>query len=301
MPEWKRKIRNRVATLKLAPVREAEIVEELSQHLDDRYEELIALGNAPATAFHISLAELQEGDLLLRELRRLEHRVAPEPFTRGTSWGSKMFTGIWQDLRYGSRSLLKNPGFSAVVVLTLALAIGANTSLFSVVNGVLLNPLPYPDPDQLVTLHQSKPNFETGAIPYPNFRDMQKENRTFSAMAISRGFGFSLIGTGEAERVNGRLISADFFSVLGVTAARGRTFRLGDDAIGADPLVLISAELWQRKFGAAEDVVGKGLTLDDKNYTIVGVIPASFSLLRNTDVYVPIGQWNNPAQAKSGR
>jgi hypothetical protein len=198
-----------------------------------------------------------------------------------------MFTGIWQDLRYGSRSLLKNPGFSAVVVLTLALAIGANTSLFSVVNGVLLNPLPYPDPDQLVTLHQSKPNFETGAIPYPNFRDLQKENRTFSAMAISRGFGFSLIGTGEAERVNGRLISADFFSVLGVTAARGRTFRPGDDAIGADPLVLISAELWQRKFGAAEDVVGKGLTLDDKNYTIVGVIPASFSLLRNTDVYVP--------------
>src|SRR5918994_3971661 len=105
---------------------------------------------------------------------------------------------MFQDLRHGLRMLLKNPGFSAVVILTLALGIGANVALFSVVNGVLLNPLPYPEPDQLVTLHQSKPNFETGAIPYPNFRDWQRENQTFSAMAISRSFGANLIGAGEA-------------------------------------------------------------------------------------------------------
>src|SRR5499426_3434963 len=98
---------------------------------------------------------------------------------------------MFQDLRYGLRMLLKNPGFTAVVVLTLALGIGANAALFSVVNGVLLNPLPFPEPAQLVTLHQSKPNFETGAMPYPNFRDVQRENRTFSAMAISRPTGFS--------------------------------------------------------------------------------------------------------------
>src|SRR4030088_3363615 len=112
-----------------------------------------------------------------------------------------------QDIRLGLRMLLKNPGFTAVVVLTLALGIGPNVALFSVVKGLLLNPLPSPQPDQLFTLDQSKPNFETGAIPYPNFRDWQKENRTFSAMAISRGYGFSLIGTGEAERVSARLIS----------------------------------------------------------------------------------------------
>src|SRR5882762_7576656 len=123
---------------------------------------------------------------------------------------------MFQDLRLGLRMILKNSGFTAVVVATLALGIGANVALFSVVNGVLLNPLPFPQPEQLVTLDQSKPNFETGAIPYPNFRDLQKENRTFSAMAISRGFGFSLVGAGEPERVSARLITADFFSVLGV-------------------------------------------------------------------------------------
>ncbi|MBA3357260.1 MAG: ABC transporter permease [Pyrinomonadaceae bacterium] len=202
---------------------------------------------------------------------------------------------MFQDLRLGLRMLLKNPGFTSVVVATLALGIGANVALFSVVNGVLLNPLPFPQPDQLVTLHQSKPNFETGAIPYPNFRDLQKENRTFSSMAISRGFGFSLIGTGEAERVNARLTSADLFSVLEVKPALGRTFAPGEDEPGAAPVAVISADLWQRKFGAAENVVGKGLTLDDKNYTIIGVLPASFSLYRTVDVFVPIGQWNNPA------
>ncbi len=200
-----------------------------------------------------------------------------------------------QDLRLGLRMLLKNPGFTAVVALTLALGIGANVALFSVVNGVLLNPLPFPQPDQLVTLDQSKPNFDTGAIPYPNFRDLQKENRTFTAMAISRGMSFSLIGAGEAERVNARVISADFLSVLDVKPALGRAFAPGEDEPGVGPVVMISADLWQRKFGAAQDVLGKGLTLDDKTYTVIGVIPANFSLFRGTDVFVPIGQWNNPA------
>lgn len=207
---------------------------------------------------------------------------------------------MFQDLRLGLRMLLKNPGFSAVVVLTLALGIGANVALFSVVNGVLLNPLPFPQPDQLVTLDQSKPNFDFGAIPYPNFRDLQKENQTFSAMAISRGFGFSLIGAGEAERVRARLVSADFFTVLDVKPALGRAFAKGEDEPGVGAVVVISAELWQRKFGAAPDIVGRGLTLDDKSYAIVGVLPANFSLFQGTDVYVPIGQWNSPALKSRG-
>ena len=207
---------------------------------------------------------------------------------------------MFQDLRLGLRMLLKNPGFSAVVVATLALGIGANVALFSVINGVLLNPLPLPDPDQLVTLAQSKPNFDAGAIPYPNFRDMQKENRTFSAMAISRGFGFSLLGSGEPERVSARLTSADLFSVLGVQPVLGRTFLPGEDEPGAPPLVLISADLWQRKFSSAQDVVGKGLTLDDKSYTVVGVLPANLPVYTTTDVFVPIGQWNSPALKRRG-
>ncbi len=202
---------------------------------------------------------------------------------------------MFHDLRLGLRTLAKAPGFTAVVVLTLALGIGANVALFSVVNAVLLNPLPFPQPDQLVTLDQSKPNFDMGAIPYPNFRDLQKENRTFAAMTISRGMSFSLIGAGEAERVNARVISADFLSVLDVKPALGRAFAPGEDEPGVGPVVMISTDLWQRKFGAAQDVLGKGLTLDDKTYTVIGVIPANFSLFRGTDVFVPIGQWNNPA------
>ncbi len=207
---------------------------------------------------------------------------------------------MFQDLRLGLRMLLKNPGFSAVIVATLALGIGANVALFSVVNGVLLNPLPLPQPDQLVTIAQSKPNFEAGAIPYPNFRDMQKENRTFSAMAISRGFGFSLIGSGEPEQVSARLVSADMFSVLGVQPVLGRTFAPGEDEPGVAPLVVISGDLWQRKFNASRDVIGKGLTLNEKSYTVVGVLPRNLPVFQTTDVFVPIGQWDSPALKRRG-
>src|SRR6202035_3698425 len=112
------------------------------------------------------------------------------------------------DLRYAIRVLRKNPGFALTAVLTLALGIGANTAFFSVVNGVLLNPLPYPQAEQLVTLHESKPNFLSGSISYPNFFDWQKDNRSFSSVAISRGYGFSLTGLGDAEQVDAKFISS---------------------------------------------------------------------------------------------
>jgi predicted permease len=208
-------------------------------------------------------------------------------------------TTVMEDVRYGLRMLRKARGFTVVVVITLALGIGANTALFSVVNGVLLNPLPYPDPDQLVTLHESKPNFDTGSISYLNFRDWQKENKTFSAMAISRSNSFALTGYGEAEQLRAELVSSDFFPVLGVKPAIGRTFAPGEDEIGASPIVLISAGLWKRKFASSPGILGRGITLDGKDYTVVGVIPASFSLTLGTfspsEVYVPIGQWGNPA------
>ena len=205
-----------------------------------------------------------------------------------------------QDIRYAIRMLFKNPGFSVVVVLTLALGIGANAALFSVVNGVLLNPLPFPEPDQLVTIHQSKPNFDTGAVPYPNFLDLQAQNQTFTAMTISRPTGFSLIGAGEPERVDARWISADFFTVLGVTPQLGRAFTRDDDKAGGAPVALISSRLWDRKFSSAADITTKSITLDDKSYAIVGVIPVGSSLLRSTDVYVPIGQWTTPSLKNRG-
>lgn len=295
MPDWRPEIKRRLAGLNLEPTREAAILEELSQDLDDCYAEFLASGATKAVASQLTLAELTDSQVLLRELRRIERQNRPEPIIAGHNGRSHMIADLWQDVRFGARMLLKNSGFTAMVVMTFALGIGANAALFSVVNGVLLNPLPFPQPDQLITLHQSKPNFPTGAIPYLNFRDWQRENKTFAAMAISRGASFSLIGTGEPERVRGRRVSAEFFSVLGVEPRLGRNFALGEDAPGTGPVVLISSELWQRKFSAAPDVLGKSITLDDNSYTVIGVLPASFTLYRGTDIYVPIGQWNNPA------
>ena len=204
-----------------------------------------------------------------------------------------------KDLRYGLRMMAKNPGFTAVAVLTLALGIGVSTTLFSVVNGVLLNPLPYPQPDRLVALYSRTADSPRWSIPYPNFLDWVRDNRSFSALAAYREEDYNLTGMGEPERVAGEMVSASFFPVLGVKPALGRTFLPEEDQVGARPVVLISDSLWKRKFGSAPDAVGKTLTLSGAGYTIVGVIPASFHYSGNnfgsgSDVYAPIGQWNDP-------
>jgi predicted permease len=206
--------------------------------------------------------------------------------------------GWLQDLRYAVRQLRRSPGLTVVVILTIALGVGANTALFSVVNGVLLNPVPYPHPDQLVTLHESKPNFDSGSISFPNFRDWRKDNHTFSAMAISRGYAFSLTGAGDAVQVNGEFVASDLFSILGVRPLLGRTFAPGEDEIGATPIAVIGEGLWRRKFASAPDFVGKSMTLDGRGYTVIGVIPASFyfpmgGFSARSEVFVPVGQWKN--------
>jgi predicted permease len=258
--------------------------QEIALHLEERIEELVAGGmsvkEASATA------------------RREFGNVALVKETGREAWGWRWLEELLGDLRFGVRMLVKSPGFTAVAILTLAVGIGANTAVFSVVNGVIFNPLPYPHPEQLVTIHESKPNFATGSISFPNFLDWQKDNRTFSGMAMSRGNSFNLTGRGEAEQVRGRYITSDLFSVLGVNALIGRTFEPGEDRVGAAPTALISEGLWRRKFNTSSDAVGQSLTLDGNGYTIVGIIPASFKLtlgsFNNIDVYVPVGQWGNP-------
>jgi predicted permease len=205
---------------------------------------------------------------------------------------------LLQDIRFGLRMLGKNPGFTAVAILTLALGIGANTVLFSLVNGVLLNPLRYAEPDRLIALYSRFPNYDRGSISYPNFLDWVHENRSFSALAAYRPDDLTLTGRGEPERVAAEMVSASFFPLLRVQPVLGRTLLPEDDQIGARPVVLISSGLWKRKFGSSKDVLGQPLTLNDVAYTIVGVIPADFRYtgvnFRQSDVYTPIGQWNDP-------
>ena len=168
-----------------------------------------------------------------------------------------------QDLRYAIRQLAKSPGFAIVAILTLTLGIGANTAIFSVVNAVLLNPLPYPQPDRIVVLFHDKPNFRTGSISYPNFEDWRRENQSFSSMAAYREMdGVTLSGNGEPEVVTGQMVSTGFFEILGITPVLGRTFAADEDRLGANPTVMISEGLWKRKFASDSSVLGKTIISD---------------------------------------
>jgi predicted permease len=206
---------------------------------------------------------------------------------------------FWQDVRYGVRTLRKSPGFAVIAILTLAIGIGANTALFSVVNGVLLNPLPYPQPDRLVALYARANEFNKFSISYPNFLDWSRQNHSFSSLAAFRGETFTMTGIGEPARLDANMVSATFFPLLGVNPIIGRNFEEKEDQLGAARAALISEGLWKRKFGAAADIVGKSIRLDNNLYTITGVIPATFHFQNDNyhskaEVYVPIGQWTNP-------
>jgi predicted permease len=206
---------------------------------------------------------------------------------------------FFQDVRFAIRTLAKAPNFTIVAILTLALGIGANSALFSVINGVLLSPLPFPDPDRLVSLYTNRLHFERASLSYPNFLDWQRQQNSFTSVAVFRHDDFRLTGSGEAEHLPGQMVSADFFSILGLQPLKGRWFTPGEDRLGGAPVVIISASLWKRKFASAENIVNGRITLNGIDYTIVGVLPASFhlqllSFSDASEVYVPIGQWTDP-------
>src|SRR5580704_17362130 len=268
----------------------SEFAEEIEGHLQAHIEDNLRLGMNAGEARRQALIKLG----WMQQVKESYQQRGSLP----------LLETLWSDIRFAARTLRKNVGFTVVAVATLALGIGGNTAIFSIVNGVLLNPLPFPEPDRLVTLHESKPNFEQGSISYPNFLDWQRDNRTFSSMAVARRYAFSLTGKGEAEQVNAEFVTADFFPLLGVNPILGRTFTQSEELPGAGPVALISEGLWRRKFDAAKDVLGKSITLDGKDYTIIGVVPARFHLLtpsfHEQDVYAPMRQWNNNLLMKRG-
>ncbi|MGB6876237.1 MAG: ABC transporter permease [Candidatus Acidiferrales bacterium] len=204
---------------------------------------------------------------------------------------------LLQDIRYALRMLAKSPGFLAIAILTLALGIGANTALFSVVNGVLLNPLPYPQPERLFTIYSRTSAFGESSISYPNFLDWQRDNNSFSALGAYRSDSFNMTGAGEPERLRTEMVSADFFLILGVQPVIGRLFTAQDDHAGAAPVVLLSEGLWRRRFGGSAQILSQSLSLNGTSYTVIGVIPSSFYFRGNnfrlSDIYVPVGQWTD--------
>jgi predicted permease len=206
-----------------------------------------------------------------------------------------MITSLSQDLRYAFRQMRKNPGFAAIAVLTLALGSGATTVIFTVVSGVLLKPLQYSHPESLVTLHvQAEKRGDRWGFSYPDFLDCQRECRSFDAVAAWTYGGGTVSAPGEAEYVDGRLISSSLFSVLRLPLVKGRAFVAEDDQVGAAPVAIISARLWQSRYDANPRIVGMPLIYDGKSYTVVGVAPSSLQLDGDADVFTPLGQRTEP-------
>ena len=195
------------------------------------------------------------------------------------------------DVRYCLRTLAKNPGFTAVAVLTLALGIGANASIFSVVHGVLLAPLPYSEPDRLAMVWENNPRFQRVWASYPNFRDWQRSARSFRQLAAGLDHGVDLTSPGVPEHINERQISSGFFGTLGVELALGREFTSQEDQHSGNPVAIISSHVWRNRFGSSPAVLGKTVTLSGKDCTIVGVASPGFKLVQKyADVYTPLGQ-----------
>ena len=203
---------------------------------------------------------------------------------------------LLQDIRYGMRTLAKNPGFTIVAVLTLALGIGANTAIFSVVENLLLRPLPYPQPERLVEIANTyPPQVPKAGLSPGDYADWKRQNQSFSEMGayaeISKGF--NLTGDGEPQRAQVGYASSDLFPMLGARVVAGRTFMPEENRAGNAPVVILGSRLWQSRFGGDPGVVGRTVILDNKRYTILGILPAGFQLLRWADLWMPLGQFDD--------
>src|SRR5262245_58609288 len=282
-PNWKQIVREHLAVLRLPPEREIEIVEELSLHLEAAYEDALADGLSEEEA-EARAERNYDWRMLECELSRAEQPLAARALqpplelierTGGTRMGSFI-----QDLRYGARMLIKNPGFTLVAVLSLALGIGANTAIFSLLDALLLKPLPVKQPEQLVivgTDTPSQPGRGWSIFSYPVFRELREKNSVFSGMFARSGLQMSLSGSGQTERVQGEVVSGNFFSTLGVGPLLGRLLTEADDQTpGAHPVAVISFNFWQRRFGADSQIVGKTISLNGYPFTIIGVAQQGF-------------------------
>jgi putative ABC transport system permease protein len=207
-----------------------------------------------------------------------------------------MLDSLLKDIRYGVRNLARTPGFTAVAVLTLALGIGANTAIFSVVENVLLRPLPYPHPENLVEIWNTyPPQIPRAGLSPGDYADWHQQANSFSEMGAygDTSKGFNLTGDGEPQRVLAGYASSDLFPMLGARVVAGRSFILEENRAGSAAIVILGHRLWERRFGGDAGVVGRSVTLDNKRYTVVGILPAGFQLLRWADLWMPLGQFDD--------
>lgn len=307
MPDWKQIIRKRLAGMNLDPRREAEIVEELAQDLEQRFAEALEQGTAEPEARAAALAEMNDSESLARDIARIERSLQPallrdqagmeNAIVPGREGRGNMFADFWQDLRYGVRMMFKSPGFTLAAVLSLALGIGANTTIFTVVKALFLNPLPVEDASTLVAIFTTdEKNRGQGndllPISRTNYQDLRDQTNVFAGLA---GFTFAGVsissGSGDPENVPAVLVSGNYFDVLGVKPAVGRTFLPEEDgAPGAHPVAVISHRLWKNRFGADRGLIGQTIKLNNLEFLVIGVAPENFRgvfTLLGSDVWLP--------------
>jgi putative ABC transport system permease protein len=305
MRDWKQFVREHLPPLGLSGAREQEIVEEIAQQIEDAYSEVISRGLARQQADAHAIAQIPDWNLLAQEIRRAEQPIANEIASRvPQEWrealheehfrkhrGGNMFADLLQDIRYAFRMLRKSPGFTSIVVLTLALGIGANATIFSVINAVLLRPLPYPQPEQLVRIYESDPakGWPTFSVSPPNFLDWRAQSHLIEKMAAYAPNGYSYTSGDTPEHWSGPMVTEGFFEVLKAQPELGRTFSSDEFQTGKDHVIVISDALWRSAFAADRAVLGRNVSLDGQAFTVIGVMGPQFQFPSiASQVWVPL-------------
>jgi predicted permease len=265
---------------------ETELDDELHFHFERQVQKYESSGLAREEALRRARLEFGGIDQVKEECRE----------ARGVHFMEELF----QDVRYGLRMLRKSPGFTAVALLTLALGIGANTAIFSVVYGVLLRPLPYQDSGRVIVLNETTPSVGRVSVSYQNFLDWRTQTRSFSRMNVVASVSFNLAGVNQPENISGEAVSPDFLAMLGVHPLLGREFDAAEEKAGTAPVLLLGYQLWQSHLGGDRNAIGRTINLDGRGFTIIGVLPPGFRSIDKTDIMLPIGVWAmlNPEEAR---
>jgi putative ABC transport system permease protein len=289
MHDWKNEIREALSQLALRPLREAEIVEELAQHLEDRYEDLLLQGYTEDEAVQKTLSEFRQNEMI-RDLRGLERKYS-EPIELGQEPQKSKPAGLWEDLRYAFRMLLSHPAVTLIVIVTMGLGIGVNTTIFSTLQLLAFRPFDFPNQDRLVNVFERQPDngIIRGSVSPGNFADWREQNQTFEDLVAIKSSYFDLANGSQPERLPGNLVSTGFFTMLGTPPALGRTFSAEDNEPGKNQVVVLSDGLWQTRFGADPQVVGRSVKLNEETYTVVGVMPKNFRYpVDDSQLWVPL-------------
>ncbi len=305
MSDWKQIVRGHLAPLRLPPEREIEIVEELAAHLEAVYEEVLDAGATEPEAQARAMRVIADGRLLECELSRVEqsHLSRWLPPLEKPGRGMRM-ESLLQDIRFGARMLLKQPGFTLIAVITLSLGIGANTAIFNFVNALLLRPLPYPDPGRLVAVESGNPQGGKGlggGVSPADYRDWRAQSQTFAQLAAYVGTGISLRGDDQIEQVTGARVSGNFFQTFGVEPLLGRAFSAEEELANGPKAIVLSHRLWQRRFNGDPSIVGRALRLGAGTATIVGVMPPRFKFPGYAEAWEPLARDSSEMRVRANR